>query len=65
VVDRPGPSLYATAGIAGQALAYARLPESAARMLPERRPPAWLYLHGLKSPLSSTALRAARALQNS
>jgi nicotinate-nucleotide adenylyltransferase len=65
VVDRLGPSLYATAGIAGQALAYARLPESAARMLPERRPPAWLYLHGLKSPLSSTALRAARALQNS
>jgi nicotinate-nucleotide adenylyltransferase len=64
VVDRLGPSLYATAGIAGQALAYARLPESAARTLPERRPPAWLYLHGLKSPLSSTALRAARALQS-
>jgi nicotinate-nucleotide adenylyltransferase len=49
---------------AGQALAYARLPESAARTLPERSPPAWLYLHGLKSPLSSTALRAARALQS-
>ena len=64
VVDRLGPSLYATAGIAGQALAYARLPESGARTLPERRPPAWLYLHGLKSPLSSTALRAARALQS-
>ena len=27
VVDRLGPSLYASAGIAGQALAYARLPE--------------------------------------
>jgi nicotinate-nucleotide adenylyltransferase len=65
VVDRLGPSLYASAGIAGQAFAYARLPESAARTLPDRRPPAWLYLHGLKSPLSSTALRAARALQNS
>ena len=65
VVDRLGPSLYASAGIAGQALAYARLPESAARTLPERRPPAWIYLHGLKSPLSSTALRAARALQSS
>ncbi len=25
-----------------------------------RKPPAWVYLHGLKSPLSSTALRAAR-----
>ncbi len=63
VVDRLGPSLYASAGVAGQALAYARVPESAARTLPERTPPAWIYLHGLKSPLSSTALRAARALQ--
>ena len=64
VVDRLGPSLYASAGVAGQALAYARLPETAARTLPERRPPAWIYLHGLKSPLSSTALRAARALRD-
>jgi nicotinate-nucleotide adenylyltransferase len=63
VVDRLGPSLYASAGVAGQALAHARLPESAALTLPGRRPPAWIYLHGLKSPLSSTALRAARALQ--
>jgi len=62
VIDRLGPSLYSTAGAAGQALAWARLPESAARTLPQRRPPAWIYLHGLKSPLSSTALRAARAL---
>ena len=62
VVDRLGPSLYSAAGVAGQALAYARIPESAAKTLPERKPPAWIYLHGLKSPLSSTALRAARAL---
>jgi nicotinate-nucleotide adenylyltransferase len=61
VIDRLGPSLYSTAGAAGQALAWARLPESAARTLPQRTPPAWIYLHGLKSPLSSTALRAARA----
>ena len=63
VIDRLGPSLYATASAAGQAFANARIPEWAARTLPERRPPAWIYLHGLKSPLSSTALRAARALQ--
>jgi nicotinate-nucleotide adenylyltransferase len=60
VVDRLGPSLYANASAAGQALARARIPESAAKSLPERDPPAWIYLHGLKSPLSSTALRAAR-----
>jgi nicotinate-nucleotide adenylyltransferase len=61
VVDRAGPSLYATASKAGQALARFRIPESGATGLAARRPPAWVYLHGLKSPLSSTALRALRA----
>ena len=61
VVDRAGPSLYATGSRAGQALARYRIPESAAAGLAERTPPAWVYLHGLKSPLSSTALRALRA----
>ena len=60
VVDRLGPSLYAAAGPAGQALARARIPEGAARTLSRRKPPAWVFLHGLKSPLSSTALRATR-----
>src|SRR3984885_3266454 len=63
VVDRLGPSLYAAGSAAGQALASFRIPESAAKSLPERKPPVWIYLHGLKSPLSSTALRAARALR--
>ena len=31
-------------------------PGAAAKSLPNRKPPAWVYLHGLKSPLSSTAL---------
>jgi len=61
VIDRLGPSLYSMASAAGHALARFRLPESAARTLPERTPPAWVFLHGLKSPLSSTALRAERA----
>jgi nicotinate-nucleotide adenylyltransferase len=60
VVDRLGPSLYSAQGVAGQALARYRVPEAAARTLPGRRPPAWVFLHGLKSPLSSTALRALR-----
>ena len=60
IIDRLGPSLYSIAGVAGQALAWARLPETAATTLADRKPPAWVYLHGLKSPLSSTALRAAR-----
>jgi nicotinate-nucleotide adenylyltransferase len=61
IVDRLGPSLYSAASAAGQALSRARIPETAAKTLPGRKPPAWVYLHGLKSPLSSTALRAARA----
>ena len=35
-----------------------------ARTLPDLRPPAWVFLHGLKSPLSSTALRAVRQVAN-
>jgi nicotinate-nucleotide adenylyltransferase len=60
VIDRLGPSLYAGASPAGQALRGARIPEHAAASLPYRKPPAWTFLHGLKSPLSSTALRALR-----
>jgi nicotinate-nucleotide adenylyltransferase len=62
VVDRLGPSLYAGGSTAALALSRFRLPEAEARTLPRRDPPAWVYLHGLKSPLSSTALRAARRL---
>jgi nicotinate-nucleotide adenylyltransferase len=60
VIDRLGPSLYSVGGVAGQALAHARISESGASALADHRPPAWVFLHGLKSPLSSTALRAAR-----
>jgi len=62
VVDRLGPSLYAAASPAGNVLARVRIPEHAAAALPGRKPPVWAFLHGLKSPLSSTALRALRGL---
>jgi len=60
VIDRLGPSLYASASPAGNALGHARLPENDAATLPGRKAPAWAFLHGLKSPLSSTVLRALR-----
>ena len=60
VVDRMGSSLYATGGRAAQALSRYHLPERLAPRLAGRKAPAWVYLHGLKSPLSSTALRALR-----
>lgn len=58
VVDRFGASYAATASPAAQALAAARIRERDARSLADRKPPAWVYLHGLKSPLSSTSIRA-------
>jgi len=57
VVDRGGLSLTATSGPAAHAFARARLPEAQARALAGHAPPAWVYLHGVKSDLSSTALR--------
>jgi nicotinate-nucleotide adenylyltransferase len=60
VVDRIGPSLYATGSVAAQALWRWRIPENAAASLPGRRPPAWVFLPGLKPALSSTELRARR-----
>jgi nicotinate-nucleotide adenylyltransferase len=60
VVDRPGYELPALAAPAARAFGHARLEEASARVLPLLRPPAWVFLHGLKSELSSTALRTAR-----
>ena len=57
IIDRPGCTFPAMASPAAQALARWRMPESEAAALPLMRPPAWVFLHGLKSPLSSTRLR--------
>ncbi len=62
VVDRGGVRA-ALSGPAAHNLARARIPESTAGSLAGRKPPAWVYLHGFKSALSSTALRAAKGAQ--
>jgi nicotinate-nucleotide adenylyltransferase len=59
VIDRFGASLDAAASPAARALARHRVPETQARRLASLAPPAWTFLHGLKSPLSSTGIRAA------
>ena len=48
VIDRLGPSLYAMGSVCARALGRQRVPESAAASLPFRRPPAWVFLHGLE-----------------
>ncbi len=60
VVDRMGASLGATASLAAKALGRYRIDESDAAILPTLKPPAWVFLHGMKSPVSSTGIRAAR-----
>ncbi len=57
VVDRPGATLRAAAAKAAQRFTHARLSEQNARLLAGKSPPAFVYLHGPRSPASSTALR--------
>jgi nicotinate-nucleotide adenylyltransferase len=57
VVDRSSLGPRALAAPAAQAFQKTRLSEPRAPLLPTRSPPAWVFLHGLKLPVSSTALR--------
>jgi nicotinate-nucleotide adenylyltransferase len=57
VVDRPPQSFRALAAPAAQALERYRIPESCAGKLAGRCAPAWVFLTGMKSTLSSTVLR--------
>jgi nicotinate-nucleotide adenylyltransferase len=62
VVDRPGAGLKSAGGVAATRLARYRLDESDGRRLAFTPAPAWIFLHGLKSPLSSTALREKKQI---
>lgn len=61
VVDRAGASHAAICAPAARALGRYRLPEHEAMRLPVMKAPVWVFLHGLKSAMSSTQIRAARA----
>ncbi len=57
VVDRPGSTLRALNSHAGAALAPFRVAERDAAGFARHRPPAFIFLHGPRSNLSSTAIR--------
>ena len=59
IVDRPGATLRAAHARAGEYLARWRYDESDASILARAKPPAFIFLHGPRSELSSTALRKA------
>lgn len=60
VVDRPGWTLRAASSRAATALGRHRRDESDAALLAGMQPPAWIFLHGPRSSLSSTALRTKK-----
>ncbi|MGQ7793737.1 nicotinate-nucleotide adenylyltransferase [Faunimonas sp. B44] len=62
VVNRPGTLAAALSARAAQKYARARIPEAASHVLADLAPPAWTFLNGPRTPVSSTALRAAATL---
>lgn len=58
VIDRPGDTLSYLSSKMAKTFDYARIDEAHAASLAWRRAPAWTFIHGPRSPLSSTALRA-------
>jgi nicotinate-nucleotide adenylyltransferase len=57
VIDRPPQGFRALTAPAPRALARYRLPERLAGELADHKPPAWMFLTGIKLSLSSTGLR--------
>lgn len=61
VVDRPGSTLSYLSSKMAQRFSFARVDESDAGLLATMRPPAWTFLHGPRSSLSSTVLRQGKS----
>jgi nicotinate (nicotinamide) nucleotide adenylyltransferase/ribosome silencing factor RsfS/YbeB/iojap len=60
VFARPGTSSKALAGAAAHRFASARVPVTAARLLAEMTPPAWVFFHTRLDKRSATQIRTAR-----
>ncbi|MFN3548429.1 MAG: nicotinate-nucleotide adenylyltransferase [Mesorhizobium sp.] len=61
VVDRPGSTLAFLSSVMAKTYDRARVDEDGAARLARMRAPAWTFVHGPRSSLSSTALRQGRA----
>ncbi|MEM5502528.1 nicotinate-nucleotide adenylyltransferase [Ahrensia kielensis] len=57
VIDRPGSTLSYLSSIMAKTFDYARVDENDAPALARLKAPAWTFIHGPRSPLSSTAIR--------
>lgn len=61
VIDRPGSTLSFLSSVVAKTFDYARIDEADAPRLARMKAPAWTFIHGPRSLLSSSAIRAARA----
>ncbi|RWG40711.1 MAG: nicotinate-nucleotide adenylyltransferase, partial [Mesorhizobium sp.] len=59
VIDRPGATLSFLSSVVAKTFDYARVDEGDAPLLARMRAPAWTFIHGPRSSLSSTAIRKA------
>ncbi|NDK47874.1 nicotinate-nucleotide adenylyltransferase [Rhizobium laguerreae] len=57
VIDRPGATLSFLSSKMARTFDFARVDEDDARILWKKRAPAWTFIHGPRSGLSSTAIR--------
>ena len=60
VIDRPGSTRSMRSSRVAQTLSHYRLDEYDASLLPLSAPPAWTFIHGRRSYLSSTQIRNAK-----
>lgn len=61
VINRPGSNMAAEDSVMAQQFSAARLPEADAAELATQQAPAWVFIHGPQSELSSTQLREQQA----
>jgi nicotinate-nucleotide adenylyltransferase len=59
VIDRPGATLSLLSSVVAKTFDYARIDEGDAPILARMKAPAWTFIHGPRSSLSSTAIRLA------
>jgi nicotinate-nucleotide adenylyltransferase len=58
IIDRPGATLSFLSSVAAKTFDYARIDERDAQVLARKSAPAWTFIHGPRSSLSSSAIRA-------
>jgi nicotinate-nucleotide adenylyltransferase len=59
IIDRPGATLSFLSSVMAKTFDHARVDEADAPRLARMKPPAWTFIHGPRSLVSSTAIRNA------